>query len=190
MRIQRQFALTALVTAVSVGVPGCGSDNSADEDAITEVIEYATTSGDPAVCTDAQTQAFTDQTNEGSGTAAIKSCERDAKDTPADEVEVSNIEVDGGSATAEIAVTGGSFDGQTLGVGLVKDGDEWKLDEFREFVGGMDRDAFVNAIDIPESARDCVGKNLDALSDEEVDSIFIDENSKLEGQAFGPCFGK
>ena len=78
--------------------------------------------------------------------AALKSfmtkCEKDAKDTPAKSVEVSNFDGDSDSATADIAFTGKFFDGQTVEVALVKDGNKWKLDEavgFKEF----DRDAFL-----------------------------------------------
>jgi hypothetical protein len=120
-----------------------GDDNSEDEDQITETIELAATSGDPKVCTEAQTVNFIQQTSGEPGDSpeqAVRQCEQDAANTPAEEVDVTDIEIDGDSATAKAEVTGSFFDGQTLDLGLVKDGDQWKLDEFRG-LADFDRDA-------------------------------------------------
>ena len=130
--------LAAAVVALPLGLVACGGDNgsSEDEDQITAAIERAATSGDPAACTEVQTAKFTQQTSgepSQSAAAAVKSCQRDASDTAADKVEVTDIEVDGDSATAKAEATGSVFDGQTLDIALVKEGDQWKLDEFKGF---------------------------------------------------------
>ncbi len=46
---------------------------------------------------------------------------------------MTEVEVDGEGATAQAAITGGDFDGQALVLALVKDDDQWKLDEITEF---------------------------------------------------------
>ena len=46
---------------------------------------------------------------------------------------MTNIDVDGDTATAKAAFTGSIFDGQSLDLALVKEGDQWKLDEFKGF---------------------------------------------------------
>jgi ABC-type glycerol-3-phosphate transport system substrate-binding protein len=192
--IRARFILLILaLAAFSFALAACGGDD--DEDQITEAIEFAATSGDPAACTEAQTLRFTEQTTGQQGAAALKQCRRDAEDDTADSVDVSNIEVDGDSATAEGAVSGSFFDGQTVAVALVKQDDEWKLDELTGFVD-LDRDAFVATIERefradPEErqATSCVVKNLEGLSDQQFEDLFLNSGSKLEDQVFTPCFG-
>jgi hypothetical protein len=144
--------LVAALALATAAFSACGSsdDNSADNDQITAAIDRAATSGDPAACTEVQTQKFLEQTNGGQD--ALKSCEKDAANTVADEVDVTNIEVDGDTATADAAVTGSVFDGQTLQIALIKDGDQWKLDEFTGFAD-FNREAFAKAF-VAEIAKD------------------------------------
>ena len=40
----------------------------------------------------------------------------------------------------------------------------------------------------PPGAIDCVTKNLQALSDEEIEDLFLNSNGQLEQQVFNPCF--
>jgi hypothetical protein len=195
-RLSLAIAATTALAALALAACG-GSDNSDDEDQITDAIELAATSGDPKACTEAQTQKFTEQVSgEGqTGEAAVKACEESAADTAGDEVDVSDIEVDGDSATAQVAVTGSTFDGQTLDIGLVKEGDQWKLDDFRGFTD-FDREAFNNSFRegltqppdalTPEQA-DCVMGNLDKLSDQEVQDFFTGSPDP-GNDIFGPCF--
>src|SRR5262245_53805225 len=125
-------AVVAVFAAFALAACGGGDDaSSEDQDQITQAINAAAASGDPSACTQYQTQRFLEQTNDGTGEAAVKSCEQDAADSVADSVDVTDIEVDGDSATAKAAVTGSVFDGQTLDIALVKEGDVWKLDQFK-----------------------------------------------------------
>jgi hypothetical protein len=48
-------------------------------------------------------------------------------------VSVSNVEVNGSKATGDAAVTGGGLDGQSIEIALVKEGEQWKLDEVVRF---------------------------------------------------------
>jgi hypothetical protein len=193
MRKLTPIALGAIAAALVLAA--CGSDdaNSQDEDDITAAIEFAAASGDPAACTEAQTQAFNEQTTGETGAAATKSCEEDTEH--ADEAEVSNIEVDGDSATADAAITGASLDGQTISLALVKDADEWKLNEVTAFAE-FDRDAFNAAFEegftsdpeVAPEAADCVQQQFAALSDQGVQDFFLGNAGKQADQEiFGPC---
>ena len=189
----------AVVAVLPLLLAACGDNNglsSDDQDQITKAIEFSVTSGDPKACTQVETQRFTEQTTGKTGEAAVKQCERDAKPPTADSVEVSNFDGDSDAATADVAFTGKFFDGQTVQVALVNESDQWKLNEavgFKDF----DRDAFLTAFPqslgteaggAPPGAVDCVTKNLQTLSDEEIEDLFLNSNAQLEQQVFNPCF--
>jgi hypothetical protein len=189
-------AIAAAVLA-AFALAACGDDNggsSEDEDQITAAIDRAATSGEPAACTEVQTQRFLEQTSDGTGEAAVKSCEQDAEDTAADKVDVTDIEVDGDTATAKAAATGSIFDGQTLDLALVKEGDQWKLDEFKGF-SEFNRDALIAATrqelssDPSASAQavDCVAGQLEKLSDGQLEGLYTGSDPNAEEQVFGPC---
>lgn len=197
MRKMGLLAACAMALA-AFGLAACGDDNgsSADEAQITKAIEAAATSGDPGACTQYETQRFVEQTSGGAtGQAAVKGCERDAADSAADKVEVSDIQVDGDKATATAAATGSIFDGQTLDLALVKEGNQWKLDEFKGFAD-FNRDSFLPAFrheiatsegGTPAAAVDCVMKQADGLSDEQLERVFTGSDHQVEEQLFGPC---
>jgi hypothetical protein len=186
----------AAMAALPLSLAACGDDglSSDDQDQITHTIEFAATSGDPKACTEAQTQNFTEQTTGQTGEAAVKQCEEDAQPPTADSVEVSNFDGDNDSATADAAFKGEFFDGQTVQVALVKEGDQWKLDKavgFKDF----DRDAFLTTFPqslastgAPAAAIDCVSKNLQDLSDQEIEDLFLYSDPQLQHQVFDPCF--
>ena len=104
---------------------------------------------------------------------------RAARRTPADDVaaesvEVESIEIDGETATADAAFTGGSLGGQTIAISLVKEGDQWKLDALDEFTT-FDKDAFVEGLlagaaegDTPQGVVDCIEEEVGSRSDEEL----------------------
>jgi hypothetical protein len=192
--------LLAALLALTVSLTACGGDDdgdsSADEQEIIDAITASATSGDPAACTEVQTQRFTEQTSGGDagGEAAVQQCEQDAADAPADEVDVSNVEVDGDSATADAAITGAFLDGQTIEVALVKEGDQWKLDELVGFVE-FDRDAFVSGFEegitsdqeVPPQAAECALEQLEAQSDEELQVFLLGTDPAVEEAIFAPC---
>ena len=137
------LALLALV----FGLAACGSSES-DEDKVVDVIETSVSSTDPADCKELATQAFLEQTEFEQGAAAVESCEESAKDTEGDpdSVEVSEVEVDGSSATANVAFTGGNFDGQTLSVALIEEDGDWKMDEITGFAE-FDQEKLADALE-------------------------------------------
>ena len=135
LRLNKAFLVILSIAAAPV-ISACGDGvddrgGSGDEAQISEVIETALLSTDPADCTKLQTQRFVEQITFMSGEEAVVRCESNAADTLGnpDSVEVSKVEVDGTSGTADVAVVGSTFDGSILALGLVKEGDQWKVDE-------------------------------------------------------------
>ena len=197
---KRVIAMLAAALLATFALAACGGDDNddnggADEGQITKAIEAAAVSGDPSACTQYETQNFVEQTNDGTGAAAVKSCEKDADSSVADSVDVSEIEVDGSSATAKAAVTGSIFDGQTLDLALVKDGDQWKLDKFNGFED-FDKDKIVDGFteqlkqdgSIPPAAVDCITQQFQNADDETIEGFFTSDSSNggLD-QLFKPC---
>jgi hypothetical protein len=121
----------AVLLAFGFSACGGGGDETAE---IEEAIETSATTTDPADCKKLETQRFMEQLAQEDGEVAVEECEEEAENEEgSDSVRVSDVEVDGSDATAEAALTGGGFDGQTIEVALVKDGDQWKVDEIVKF---------------------------------------------------------
>jgi hypothetical protein len=176
------LALLALV----FGLVACG-DSESDEDKIVDVIETSVNSSDPADCKELMTQAFLEQTELEQGAAAVKSCEESAKDTTDDpkSVEVSKVEVDGSAATADVAFTGGNFDGQTLSVALVEEDGDWKLNELTGFakfdqegLAVSFEEAFERDNDVDPQLATCFAEVIRELPKDQAEEIVIGGNSE------------
>lgn len=133
--LKRSLPLAVLLLVLGLALAACGASES-DEDKITDVIEKSAESTDPADCERLATQNFLEQVELSQGAEAVKSCEENTEDDDeeAEGVEVSNVKVDGSTATARVAITGGSFDGQTAEMKVVEEDGDWKVDEITEFV--------------------------------------------------------
>jgi hypothetical protein len=143
---KRLLLLPCILILSALALGACGG-GSGDEGEIEEVIETSATSTDPADCLGLQTQAFMEQIAQESGVAAVKACEEEAENEEgAESASVSSLEIDGSSATAEVAFGGGSLDGQAVKVALVEDGDQWKMDEAVEFTE-FDQDKLVEGFE-------------------------------------------
>ena len=129
----KRLLLPCILILSALALTACGSSGDGEGE-IEEAIETSATSTNPADCKKLNTQEFMEQTTQESGGAAVKECEEEAKNGEgAKSVRVSEVEVDGSDATAEVALSGGNLDGQALELALVKDGDQWKLNEVVEF---------------------------------------------------------
>lgn len=190
------MSLPALLLALALVLAACGGGGESDEDKIASTIETSATSNDPAVCDETQTLAFMEQTSGSTGKEAEKGCEEEAKegeDQP-DSVNVSKVEVDGDTATANAEFKGGPFDAQTLELALVDEDGGWKLDEligFADFDPEKLVDAFAEQIEEepeiePETAS-CFVKGLEGLPDSELESIVIDSNTEVFGEIAEGC---
>jgi ABC-type glycerol-3-phosphate transport system substrate-binding protein len=183
----RLLLLPILALVAAFAFAACGSSES-DEDKVIDVIEASATTSDPSNCTELQTVAFNEQSTQESGDAATKQCEEEAKDEEtAESVEVSEVEVDGDTATATAAITGGDLDAQTVELEVVKDGDDWKLNELTGFV---DFDAakviatlaegFEEEEAIEPELASCIVETLEESSDSEVEELILNTS----GEAF------
>jgi hypothetical protein len=202
------FALGALAVVVltSLGLAACGgggddsstSVSGADQAGITKAIQALAVANDPTACTQFATQKFIDQTNgPQSGQAAVRACEKDASSgqgAVADSVEVTDVQVDGTTATANAKATGSVFNGQTIKVTLVKDGGTWKLDVFNGFAD-FDKEALITAFKgqlqkegANAQALDCVSQGLEKQDDAALEKSFTDSSDQtLDQEVFAPC---
>jgi hypothetical protein len=180
--LKRRFSLACLVVFSALAVVACGGSGNSDESQIEEAIETSATTTDPADCTKLSTRHFMEQTTQSEGSEAVKECEKQAsEETGAESASVSNVEVDGSKATADVALTGGSFDGQTLGVTLVKEGNQWKLDEltgFAKFDKAKLIEAFEKSLaepsnEVSNGLASCLVEALEAGSREEFEELTL-----------------
>lgn len=184
----RLLLLPILVLFAALALAACGGSDESDEDKIIDVIETSVTTDDPSSCTEFVTQNFLDQVEDAEGEAALKECEEDAEDTSdnPDSVEVTEVEVDGSSATANAAFTGGGFDGQTLTIALVDEDGDWKLDEitgFAEFDQAALVQSFEDQLAEEEGAIDpeigsCIIESLEELEQEEFEELLLGGSSE------------
>jgi hypothetical protein len=180
--LKRCLVLLCLVTFFALSLTACGSSGGSDESQIEEAVETSATSTDPADCTKLATQRFMEQTTQSEGSEAVESCEKDAsKANGADAATVSSVEVEGSKATADATLSGGGFDGQTVEVALVKEGDQWKLDEIAGFAK-FDKEKLIETFEeefakpsseLSEGLAACLIESFEAGSQEEFEELLL-----------------
>jgi hypothetical protein len=188
--------LAALIAALALAACGNNDEGEGSEEEVIEaVIEGSAGSGDPQSCTEAATLAFLEQTELAEGDAAIDSCiesTQDESDNP-DSVEASAIEVDGDTATANVAFTGGSFDGQSLSVSLVNE-DGWKLDRIEDLID-FDPVAFGEAFAagppsaLPADKAQCIGERFAAADADQLEAAILSGDGQRLAPYFAACAG-
>ncbi len=194
----RQIALLALpclAAALGLGACGSGSDSSsADVKEITGAIVTSGTTETESECTEMETQRFVEQISSEKGQAAIDAC-KEAGDTNAEKIDVSDVKVDGDGATAIAAIAGGTFDGQSLRVSLIREDGKWKLDYFDGFES-FDKAKLVDALTAalsgssetftPEQGQ-CIGDALGEAGDTELQEIILSGDSNRLVPFVKPC---
>jgi hypothetical protein len=185
--------LVLLVTALALTACGGGgsssSGGSSDETAISEAIEKSATTTDPSKCAKYQTEEFNEQ-DEHTTSNALKACEEAAEEseTPAEAVNVSNIKVNGETATAKAEVEGSSLNGQTVEIEMANEEGTWKLNKFLGFAN-YDGQGLAEAFEeelkkeegITASLAKCVGEGFSELSQQEAEAVvFAGETEGLE----------
>jgi hypothetical protein len=181
--------LVLLVSALALTACGGGGSSSSsggsdDETAIEEAIETSATSSDPSKCTEAQTEYFNETETGKTGAAALKVCEEEAEaaEDPAESVTVSNIEVEGEGAAAQVEIEGGALDGQTVAVALEKEEGDWKLDGFMGFMK-YDPEGIASAIEarLEEEGganaeiAGCVAEGVEEMTEEEAEAMVFEK---------------
>ncbi|HEV7399511.1 MAG TPA: hypothetical protein VGN84_04510 [Solirubrobacterales bacterium] len=194
--LKRSFVLTCLLIASALALAACGSGNG-EESQIEEVIETSATSTDPADCKELSTQQFMEQIAQTEGAEAVKTCEKEAsEETGAKSASVSNIEVDGSKATAEVALTGGGLDGQSVEVALVKQGDQWKLNEIAGFskfdqakvIETLEKGFDEPSSEVSKSLASCIVKSFEEAPQAEFEDALLSTSSEGFEEIAGDCF--
>jgi hypothetical protein len=183
---------------MTMALVACGGDDPEDptagsaEDQVAFAISEGATSNDPEKCVEFNTQEALERGYGGRGEAAIRACEATAGVGNAESVQVSNISVQGDSATAVVTVSGSQLDGQAVEMKLVKDQGGWKADRLLAFKT-FDRSAMNSATEdvfrelgAPASARECILSQFEELSDEVVRNSFIHPPGPV-GQMMKSC---
>jgi Domain of unknown function (DUF4878) len=177
MRLPIAFVLVLAALALAA----CGGGGKSDEDQITDAITTSSTTHSDSNCTDLLTQRFIEQTEFDTGSAALKACKDETAADNADSVKVTNVEGDGDNATANVALQGSTFDGQTLKISLVKEGDQWKLDHVDDFVH-FDQQALADAFEkgfssgknpLPKDQAACVASGFANASPSDVKEVIL-----------------
>lgn len=186
------------VLLATLALVACGGGEGETE-AIVETIETSATSKVPADCKALATQAYQEQVQMVEGFAAVTNCEYDAKEPGNDpeSVEVGEVEIEGPRATAEVTYLGGTFNGQTLAVGLVEKGGRWKLNEIIRFTQ-FDRPKLIAAFQkwtleyglgsFSRSLASCIGKRLGTRSRSDLEEVILGGSPlpiELAGQSCG-----
>jgi hypothetical protein len=185
LALRRHLVTIAALAATSVvALAGCGgSSGDEDEDSVRQVIEQSFTEPDPEHCTTLATQKYLDQVEPGGGEEAVESCERDAEnpDVFPDTVDLSEIEVEGPSATTTVAFEGGSGDGQTAVLELIEEDGQWKLDSVEDveidrvrFEAAVRREVTGEEIGLSEGEADCMLDRLNRVSTSELEAAALD----------------
>lgn len=186
MQRLRLLLLPALLISF-FGLAACGGGGESEEDKITSTIETAATSTDPAVCGETQTLKFMEATSGGSNKEAEKECEKEAEagENNPESVTVSKVEVEGEKASANVAFEGGSFNGQTLEVALVREGGDWKLNELTGFAN-FDPTQLVKVLaekleeepSIEPQVTSCIVGGLEELPKAELEALVVENNTQ------------
>lgn len=185
---KRRLLLPCLLIVSALFLAACGgSGGSSDEEQIEESITTSATTADPANCTKLETAAFVEQSSDESGKAALVSCEKEAKDpsSNAKSVEVTKVEVDGSKATADAAIVGGGFDGQTVTIALVEEGGTWKLDRVTRFakldttaLAKTFRTQFEASGELTSAQTDCIVEGIEGASQAEAEELLLSGSSE------------
>lgn len=194
--LKRCLVLACLLVVSALALAACGSGNS-DESQIEEAVETSATTTDPADCKKLATQQFMEQTTQSEGSEAVKTCEKEASnDEGAEDATVSNVEVEGSKATADVALTGGGFNGQEVEVALVKEGEQWKLDEIAGFVK-FDEAKVIETLEkgfakpsseVSKSLASCIVESFEEAPQPEFEEALISGSTEGFEEIAGGCF--
>jgi hypothetical protein len=146
---------------------------------IDDAIDAAFTSADPSYCDSDVTSTYLEQQTDAVPPFADDICERDADYERADAVDVDDMRINGSRATASVTVDGGSFDRFGLGVEIVKDDGDWKVNRIVGFER-FDRASFDASyrrkfaeFGSPPSAAGCAIAKARTLTDLEIERIIL-----------------
>ena len=120
-------ALLALGLILALVLSG-GDDAPSEEDKVKEAAEEVITTKETSACKELATQDYLEKATGQKGAEAVKECE-DEPGSLADSTEITSTDVSGSSATVEAKLEGGEIDGETIELKMLKEQDEWKVDD-------------------------------------------------------------
>ena len=192
----RHFLLLGVAILSALALVACGGGSDSAEDQIEAAIETSATASDPANCTELETVRFVEQSSGESGKGAVAKCEENAKDPEgkAEAVAVSKIEVDGSKATANAAITGGNFRGQTISIDLVEEDGQWKLDQIAGFVE-LDQAQLAKVFEeqleenkeVAASTTTCIVEGVEEAPQAEAEEFVLDQTNKALNELAESC---
>jgi hypothetical protein len=187
--------LPLALLALALALAACGGGGSSSsggggeaEAAIEETITESAKSTDPAKCTEIQTQAFNEQETASKGKEATENCESEAEngETEATTVNVSEVKVNGETATAVAEVDGTALTGQGIEIELLEEGGTWKMNKFVAFAN-YDANALAEALEkefakeegVSPALAKCVSEGVSKFSQQEAEAVAF--GGELEG---------
>lgn len=171
----RYFVALVAVAALALFATGCDGDSDDEGSAISGVIADAVMTDDHRLfCEDLIASDYVVEIY-GDVEACIEAKAEAVEDAEkADEVIVTEIEVDGDEATATVQEVGGDTDGAAGTVSLIREDEQWRISELGiNYLRSTLTQGFANteftAEDAPlddEEFRDCFGEHLQELDDQ------------------------
>jgi hypothetical protein len=187
---KRHLLLPCLLLSFALAACGGGGSSSSggsaggdDEGQIVETIEKSLAEPSPADCGKLETQGFIEQTTHATGAAAMKACREEGGEGSSESIDVSEVQVKGSGASADVAFASGSFAGQTLVVALIKDGGQWKLDKIVRFAK-LEKAALIKAIEeqlpseLSPEISSCIVKGLKSAPDQTFEGLLLEGDSQ------------
>ena len=182
-----------------MGLAACGGDGGSDEDEIADVLKRAVTTKDVKVeCEETVTDDLVDRIY-----GDVAQCRRAERPEPDDDepedVRVSDVRVDGDSATARVRFVGGDTDGARGVLELRKQNGDWRVDDLgtdllRSTVDrGLSSGVQDNEALGRPAVRRCVRNEFADLADAELRRVAYAAISERAGseavlaRVIGPC---
>jgi hypothetical protein len=160
---------------------------------IEDAARAAMTSTDPSYCSEDVTELFVEQQNDAQTPFADDLCEEYADYDRAESVRVSDVDINGNTATAIVAIKGGSYDGFSLELELTKQNGDWRANRFLGFVR-FDRPAFERSyrhkfaqFGSPERAAECAIRISRRLSTPQLEGILLSSHTGPWGRIAAKC---
>lgn len=170
MRPAARRPSVALIVALgaTVAFAACGGSSGSDSSKqITDTLTTGLKTNDPTVlCTKTFSTGFVQRVY-GTQAKCIAVETKNAKtNKPATAVKVTSIKVDGATATAVVAVTGGNDDGASGQLSLVSQQKGWRVDDLSTALLRSQLDAGVkNDRSVPANLKTCIAGKISALGD-------------------------